>query len=46
MTDILASLYDKDIEYIFSFTHESDRKDILELMSDRAEHTFFRTLDS
>ena len=41
MTDILASLYDKDIEYIFSFTHESDRKDILELMSDRAEHTFF-----
>ena len=41
MTDILASLYDKDIEYIFSFTHESDRKDILELMADRAEHTFF-----
>ena len=41
ITDILASLYDKDIEYIFSFTHESDRKDILELMSDRAEHTFF-----
>ena len=28
MTDILASLYDKDIEYFFSFTHESERKDI------------------
>ena len=41
MSEVLSSLYDKEIEYIFSFTHESDKKDILELMSDRAEHTFF-----
>ena len=40
MSEVLSSLYDKEIEYIFSFTHESDKKDILELMSDRAEHTF------
>ena len=28
-------------EYIFSFTVEADRKDILELMEDKQKHTFF-----
>ena len=28
-------------EYIFSFTGEADRKDILELMEDKQKHTFF-----
>ncbi len=38
---VLELMDSTNAEYIFSFTAESDRKDITELMEDKRKHTFF-----
>ena len=38
---IIRSAFYKNIEYIFNLVPESERKEILEMMEEKAEHTYF-----
>lgn len=39
--NVLRSLFYQDVYYIFNFTPESDRQDLLENMEEKADKTFF-----
>lgn len=41
MQKVLNDMYDKNIEYIFSFSDENEHTDILEVMQDKAPKTHF-----
>ena len=40
-TNILRSLFYQDVSYIFNFTPQKDRDEILEDMEEKADHTYF-----
>ena len=39
--NVLRSLFYQDVCYIFNFTPEADKKELLEIMEEKAERTFF-----
>lgn len=39
--DLLRNNYYNDVSYIFNFTPEGDKKELLELMEEKAENTYF-----
>lgn len=43
MQQSLQAFYDNDVNYIFSFSPESEHNDVLELMEEKAACTYFST---
>ena len=43
MQQALQVFYDNDVNYIFSFSPESEHEDVLALMEEKAEYTYFAT---
>lgn len=40
---IIRSAFYDSVNYVFNFTSEADQKEVLEMMEEKAEHTFFTT---
>ena len=40
-TELLRNIFYQDIQYIYNLTSIADQEDILELMEDKADHTYF-----
>ena len=43
MQQALQVFYDNDVNYIFSFSPESEHEDVLALMEEKSECTYFAT---
>lgn len=41
MQQVLQVFYQNEVGYIFSFSPDSEHEDVLELMEDKAQHTYF-----
>ena len=40
-TELIRSIFYQDVQYIYNLTSSADQKDILELMEDKADQTYF-----